>query len=137
MPLFATNTRYSLVKGERIIRYVFIAWLREFCHRERALYMVLFLCRTFGVGFTAYWISEARFMSAPNEDNISQPQVNVYKNHQMYSVCERTHNHSDDVNLGRPCQTDQPQIRLVSSISSSYSHIPGSREHQSEENEGV
>ncbi|KAK4375693.1 hypothetical protein RND71_006370 [Anisodus tanguticus] len=78
MSLFATNTRYSLVKGERIIRYVFFAWLREFCHRERALYMVLFLCRTFGVGFTAYWISEARFMSAPNEDNISQPQLSSH-----------------------------------------------------------
>ncbi|KAK4347300.1 hypothetical protein RND71_033639 [Anisodus tanguticus] len=76
------------------------------------------------------WNDEVRVVRSPIA-------VNVYKNHQMYSVCERTHNHSDDVNLGRPCQADQPQIRLVSSISSSYSHIPGSREHQSGENEGV
>lgn len=31
MPLFATRTRYSLVKGERIVRFVLTAWLREFC----------------------------------------------------------------------------------------------------------
>ncbi|KAK9008280.1 hypothetical protein V6N11_075180 [Hibiscus sabdariffa] len=30
MPLSATSTRYSLVKGERIVRSVFTAWLREF-----------------------------------------------------------------------------------------------------------
>ena len=30
MPLFAARTRYSLVKGERIVRFVLTAWLREF-----------------------------------------------------------------------------------------------------------
>ena len=30
MPLFAACTRYSLVKGERIVRYVLTAWLHGF-----------------------------------------------------------------------------------------------------------
>ena len=30
MPLNVTNTRYSLVKGERIVRFVFITQLRAF-----------------------------------------------------------------------------------------------------------
>jgi hypothetical protein len=29
MPLFAASTRYSLVKGERIVRSVLTAWLRD------------------------------------------------------------------------------------------------------------
>jgi hypothetical protein len=29
MPLFAARTRYSLVKGERIVRFVLTAWLRD------------------------------------------------------------------------------------------------------------
>jgi len=34
MPLNETNTRYSLVKGERIVRYVFNSWLREITLRS-------------------------------------------------------------------------------------------------------
>jgi len=40
MPLGTTSTRYSLVKGERIVRYVLIARLREFSSRALSvLYM--------------------------------------------------------------------------------------------------
>jgi len=40
MPLIVTLTRYSLVKGERIVRYVIITRLRDF-YKERSY---LFIC---------------------------------------------------------------------------------------------
>jgi len=36
MPLSVESTRYSLVKGERIVRFVLTTWLREFLGKERA-----------------------------------------------------------------------------------------------------
>jgi len=40
MPLFAARTRYSLVKGERIVRFVLTAWLRDlFTERLGVLYL--------------------------------------------------------------------------------------------------
>jgi len=38
MPLVVTNTQYSLVKGERIIRFVLITWLRD--HHLSSLFVL-------------------------------------------------------------------------------------------------
>ncbi len=38
MPLFAASTRYSLVKGERIVRSVLTAWLRDYKTRRVCMF---------------------------------------------------------------------------------------------------
>ena len=45
IPLWVTNTRYSLVKGERIIRFVFITRFRKYlCYRPFILWWKQFTC---------------------------------------------------------------------------------------------
>jgi hypothetical protein len=39
MPLFAARTRYSLVKGERIVRFVLTAWLRDLFRRRLGVFI--------------------------------------------------------------------------------------------------
>jgi len=39
MPLGVESTRYSLVKGERIVRFVLTTWLRDFNLRESEVYL--------------------------------------------------------------------------------------------------
>ncbi|KAJ0920112.1 hypothetical protein HanRHA438_Chr05g0237351 [Helianthus annuus] len=48
MPLFAANTQYSLVEGERIVRFVFNEWVRFFSN--------------FVPAFLKYWISLTRVL---------------------------------------------------------------------------
>ncbi|KAF7833781.1 Mitochondrial chaperone BCS1 [Senna tora] len=53
MPLKAASTRYSLVKGERIVRFVLTAWLRDFCTDHASLFIVssiLKCCKLHDVG---------------------------------------------------------------------------------------
>ena len=62
MPIYTTSTRYSLVKGERIVRFVLIAWLRAFASSK-------------------YWF--LNFFLQPNAKNITMwekfvPEVEIY-----------------------------------------------------------
>ncbi|KAM1719385.1 hypothetical protein ACFX12_021203 [Malus domestica] len=45
MPILAVHTRFSLVKGERIIRFVLTAWLRDFNDQLEKHYVTLYVAK--------------------------------------------------------------------------------------------
>ncbi|KAM1498232.1 hypothetical protein PS1_021456 [Malus domestica] len=45
MPILTVHTRYSLVKGERIIRFVLTAWLRDFNNQLEKHYVTLYVAK--------------------------------------------------------------------------------------------